>query len=119
MSTLNAGTLNVTNTLKLPNYTTTQRNALSPAVGTMIFNTTDTIVEVWNGSEWAPAGGASETFIVASGGTVTESGIIRFIHLTAVLKTLLYHRLHLTLLTIMLSISLSLVAVAVVDLEVV
>ena len=45
--------------------------------------------------------------------------IIRFIHLTAVLKTLLYHRLHLTLLTIMLSISLSLVAVAVVDLEVV
>ena len=74
MSTLNAGTLNVTNTLKLPNYTTTQRNALSPAVGTMIFNTTDTIVEVWNGSEWAPAGGASETFIVASGGTVTESG---------------------------------------------
>ena len=67
MSTLNAGTLNVTNTLKLPNYTTTQRNALSPAVVTMIFNTTDTIVEVWNGSEWAPAGGASETFIVAIG----------------------------------------------------
>ena len=74
MSQLNAGTLNVTNTLKLPNYTTSGRNALSPSVGTMIFNTTDSIVEIWNGSEWAPAGGASETFIVASGGTITESG---------------------------------------------
>ena len=74
MSTLNAGTLNVTNTLKLPNYTTTQRNALSPSVGTMIFNTTDTLVEIWNGTEWAPAGGAAETFIIGSGGSVTTSG---------------------------------------------
>ena len=45
--------------------------------------------------------------------------ISRFIHSTAVHKTLQYHRLHLTLQIMLLSISLSLVAVAVVDLEVV
>ena len=74
MSQVNVGSLNVTSSLRLPNYTTTQRDALSPSVGAMIYNTTDEGVQVWNGTEWAAAGGSSETFIIASGGTVTESG---------------------------------------------
>ena len=38
--------------LNLKSYTTTQRNALTSAAGDMIYNTTDSKVQFYNGSEW-------------------------------------------------------------------
>ncbi len=74
MSTLQAGTLNVTGALNLPNYTTTQRDALSsPATGTIIFNTTDGVIEIYDGTEWTATAGAA-SYIVATGGATSTSG---------------------------------------------
>ena len=38
--------------LNLKSYTTTQRNALTSAAGDMIYNTTDSKVQFYNGSSW-------------------------------------------------------------------
>ena len=38
--------------LNLKSYTTTQRNALTSAAGDLIFNTTDSKVQFYNGSAW-------------------------------------------------------------------
>jgi len=38
--------------LNLKSYTTTQRNSLTSAAGDMIFNTTDSKVQFYNGSSW-------------------------------------------------------------------
>jgi hypothetical protein len=40
------------NTLRHANYTTTERNALIVGAGTVIWNTTDTKLQVYNGSSW-------------------------------------------------------------------
>lgn len=37
---------------RLPNVTTTQRNAIAGATGDMVFNTTTSAVEVYNGTAW-------------------------------------------------------------------
>lgn len=42
----------VGNTIQAPTLTTTQRNALSPAEGMIIFNTTDTKLQVYAGGAW-------------------------------------------------------------------
>ena len=39
--------------LNLKSYTTTQRNALTSAAGDMIYNTTDSKVQFYNGSTWS------------------------------------------------------------------
>ena len=41
------------NSLNLKSYTTTQRNALTSAAGDMIYNTTDSKVQFYNGSAWS------------------------------------------------------------------
>ena len=38
--------------LNLKSYTTTQRDALTSAAGDMIYNTTDSKVQYYNGSAW-------------------------------------------------------------------
>jgi len=38
--------------LNLKSYTTTQRNALTSAAGDLIYNTTDSKVQFYNGSSW-------------------------------------------------------------------
>ena len=40
-------------------YTEVERDNLTPAVGDIVFNTTENELQVWNGTEWASAGGAS------------------------------------------------------------
>ena len=37
-------------------YTTVQRDALSPAVGDIVFNSEDEELQVWNGTDWGSAG---------------------------------------------------------------
>ena len=39
--------------LNLKSYTTTQRNSLTSAAGDIIYNTTDSKVQFYNGSSWA------------------------------------------------------------------
>jgi len=38
--------------INLKSYTTTQRDALTSAAGDMIYNTTDSKVQFYNGSAW-------------------------------------------------------------------
>ena len=38
--------------LNLKSYTTTERNSLTSATGDMIYNTTDSKVQFYNGSSW-------------------------------------------------------------------
>ena len=38
--------------LNLKSYTTTQRDALTSAAGDIIYNTTDSKVQFYNGSDW-------------------------------------------------------------------
>ena len=38
--------------LNLKSYTTTERNALTSAAGDMIYNTTDSKVQFYNGTTW-------------------------------------------------------------------
>ena len=60
MSTLETNSIgkyngnNVSNdaALRLKSYTTTQRDALTSAAGDMIYNTTDSKVQFYNGSSW-------------------------------------------------------------------
>ena len=40
------------NSLNLKSYTTTQRDALTSAAGDVIYNTTDSKVQFYNGSSW-------------------------------------------------------------------
>jgi hypothetical protein len=39
--------------LNLKSYTTTERNSLTSAAGDIIYNTTDSKVQFYNGSSWA------------------------------------------------------------------
>ena len=39
--------------LNLKSYTTTERNALTSSAGDVIYNTTDSKVQFYNGSSWA------------------------------------------------------------------
>ena len=39
--------------LNLKSYTTTQRDALTSAAGDIIYNTTDSKVQFYNGSSWS------------------------------------------------------------------
>jgi hypothetical protein len=41
------------NSLNLKSYTTTQRNALTSAAGDVIYNSTDSKVQFYNGSSWS------------------------------------------------------------------
>ena len=41
------------NSLNLKSYTTTQRDALTSAAGDVIYNSTDSKVQFYNGSSWA------------------------------------------------------------------
>ena len=58
--------------LNLKSYTTTQRNALTSVAGDMIYNTTDSKVQVYNGSSWDDLGGVDafniEYVVIAGGG---------------------------------------------------
>ena len=49
----NGNNVSVDDALRLKSYTTTQRNALTSVAGDMIFNTTTSKVEYYDGSAWA------------------------------------------------------------------
>ena len=61
MATLRVNTLSkssgnniaMNNSLNLKSYTTTERNALTSAAGDIIYNSTDSKAQFYNGSAWA------------------------------------------------------------------
>ena len=77
MSRLNVGTLDIQQKLKLPSYTTAQRDLLSPEVGAMIYNTTEEVVQIYAPTEeWVFAGTkvTSSGAVTALGGTISQFG---------------------------------------------
>ena len=52
------GEFNVTNPGQ---FTTAQRDALTPVIGDTIYNTEESALQIWDGTEWGSAGGADET----------------------------------------------------------
>ena len=45
--------VSVDDSLNLKSYTTTQRNALTSAAGDVIYNSTDSKAQFYNGSSWS------------------------------------------------------------------
>ena len=81
ISTNDANNVALSNQLNLKSYTTTNRDALTSVAGDMIYNTTTSKAEFYNGSAWVEAGGIDafdiEYVIVgggASGGSIYGSG---------------------------------------------
>ena len=63
--------VSIDDSLNLKSYTTTQRDALTSAAGDTIYNTTDSKVQVYNGSSWDDLGGPSVVkvdYVVIGGG---------------------------------------------------
>ena len=58
ISTNNANNVALDNSLKLKNYTTTQRDALTSVAGDVIYNTTESKMQYYTGTEWLNTGSA-------------------------------------------------------------
>ena len=58
ISTNNANNVALDNSLKLKNYTTTQRDALTSVAGDVIYNTTENKRQYYTGTEWLNTGSA-------------------------------------------------------------
>ena len=52
ISKVSGNNVAMSNSLNLKSYTTTQRNALTSAAGDMIYNSTDSKAQFYNGSSW-------------------------------------------------------------------
>jgi len=53
ISKVSGNNVAMSNSLNLKSYTTTQRDALTSAAGDIIYNTTDSKVQFYNGSAWS------------------------------------------------------------------
>ena len=58
ISTNNTNNVAVDNSLKLKNYTTTQRDALTSVAGDCIYNSTEAKMQYYTGTEWVNTGTA-------------------------------------------------------------
>jgi len=72
ISTNDQNNVAIDNALGLKSYTTAQRDALTSAVGDIIYNTTTSKVEAYTGSDWTQLGGldlkAIDYLVIAGGG---------------------------------------------------
>ena len=70
-----ADTATPSNVLALPTHTTTTRDALTPSVGNMIWNSTDSVVQLYNGTTWLDMFAVNPNHIsMDSTGNLTVSG---------------------------------------------
>jgi hypothetical protein len=53
ISKVSGNNVAMSNSLNLKSYTTTQRDALTSSAGDMIYNTTDSKAQFYNGSSWS------------------------------------------------------------------
>ena len=58
IATNNANNVALDNSLKLKNYTTTERDALTSVAGDVIYNTTENKMQYYTGTEWLNTGSA-------------------------------------------------------------
>ena len=71
ISTNDANNVALSNQLNLKSYTTTARDALTSVAGDMIYNTTTSKAEFYNGSAWVETGGIDAfqiQFVIVAGG---------------------------------------------------
>ena len=74
MSQVSAAKIIATTGVKLPTFTTANR-PLNPDTGLMIYNSTQDVVEVYNGTEWITIGGGSygkDIIVTPYGGSATN-----------------------------------------------
>ena len=71
----NGNNVSIDDSLRLKNYTTTQRDALTSVAGDMIFNTTTSKVEYYDGSAWASGIAAIQVQYVIVGGGGSGAGV--------------------------------------------
>ena len=78
ISTNDQNNVAIDNALGLKSYTTTARNALTSVAGDMIYNTSDSKVQVHNGSAWEDVGGANtfaiDYLLIGGGGATNGQG---------------------------------------------
>ncbi len=78
ISTNDQNNVAIDNALGLKSYDTTARNALTSVTGDMIYNTTDSKVQVYNGSAWEDLGGINAIqvdYVVIGGGGAGTYGV--------------------------------------------
>jgi hypothetical protein len=63
--------------LKLNSLTTTQRDALTPSNGMLIYNTSNTRFEKYENGAWAPTGGSGSGDVVGPA-SATDNGMVRY-----------------------------------------
>ena len=71
----NGNNVSIDDALRLKNYTTTQRDALTSVAGDMIYNTTTSKVEYYDGSAWESGIAAIQVQYVINGGGGSGGGL--------------------------------------------
>ena len=69
--------VSIDDALNLKSYTTAQRDALTSVAGDIIYNTTDTKVQVYDGAAWNDLGGIGDSsieYVVIAGGGAGGAG---------------------------------------------
>ena len=56
----NGNNVSFDDAVRLKNYTTTQRDALTSVAGDLIYNSTDSEVQVYDGSSWVSLGAITQ-----------------------------------------------------------
>lgn len=74
MSRVNVSSLVANNRLKLPVLTTSQRNALTPESGMLIFNSTRNLAEIYFNNKWNDASADLAPVVTGTGGTASLDG---------------------------------------------
>ena len=74
MSSLNVGTLTLSNGLTLPSYTSSPDNRPSHGAGKTIYDSTSDTIQVSDGTQWISAGSAGSGLVTATGGEITFAG---------------------------------------------
>lgn len=74
MSSLNVGTVTLSNGLTLPSYTSSPDNRPSHGAGKTIYDSTSDTIQVSDGTQWISAGSAGSGLVTATGGEITFAG---------------------------------------------
>ena len=71
---MKSGNIELTGTIEIGHFTTAQRNALTPELGTEIYNTDTNVIEYWNGTAWIS--GSSNGKVLVSNTDVTPGYLL-------------------------------------------
>ena len=74
---MKSGNIELTGTIEIGHFTTAQRNALTPELGTEIYNTDTNVIEYWNGTQWS----VNVYNVTGSGGITINTSAPGFINI--------------------------------------